>query len=95
MELSSQERDAFREIARALGARMRAPRADEGAAEWKTQVEPVASALDAAKIAPRPAEPIGDGSPASSHQAEETFNRDVASLVDILPICALVLRGGE
>ncbi len=96
VELSSQERDAFREIARALGARMRAPRADEGAAESEDPpVEPVASALDAAEIAPRPAEPIGGGSPASSHQAEETANRDVASLVDILPICALVLRGGE
>jgi len=54
-----------------------------------------ARALDAAEIAPRPAEPIGGGSPASFHQAEETANRDVASLVDILPICALVLRGGE
>ena len=96
VELSSQERDAFREIARALGARMRAPRTDEGAAESEDPpVEPVASALDAAEIAPRPAEPIGGGSPASSHQAEETANRDVASLVDILPICALVLRGGE
>ena len=96
VELSSQERDAFREIARALGARMRAPRTDEGAAESEDPpVEPVASALHAAEIAPGPAEPIGRGSPASSQQAEETANRDVASLVDILPICALVLRGGE
>jgi PAS domain S-box-containing protein len=96
VELSSQERDAFREIARALGARLRAPRTDEGAAESEDPlVEPIASVQDAAEIAPGPAEPIGGGSPASSHPAEETANRDVASLVDILPICALVLRGGE
>ena len=53
VELSSQERDAFREIARALGARMRAPRPGGGAAESEDPpVEPVASALDAAEIAP-------------------------------------------
>ena len=47
VELSSQERDAFREIARALGARMRAPRADEGASELEhPPVEPIASAQD-------------------------------------------------
>jgi PAS domain S-box-containing protein len=96
VELSSQERDAFREIARALGARLRAPRTDEGATESEDPpVLPIASAQDAAEIAPGPAEPIGGGSPASSHQAEETANSDLASLVDILPICALVLRGGE
>src|SRR6202012_2927930 len=71
-------------------------RTDEGAAELEDPpVEPVASVLDAAEIVPKPAEAIGDGSPASSHQAEEILNRDVASLVDLLPICALVLRGGE
>ena len=33
VELSSQERDAFREIARALGARIRSPRPERGEAE--------------------------------------------------------------
>jgi PAS domain S-box-containing protein len=67
VELSSQERDAFREIARALGARIRSPRFERGEPEV---IEAVAT--------PQPPE-----------------RGDAETLLDALPIGALVLREGE
>jgi len=96
VELSSQERDAFREIARALGARMRTPRADEGVTESKEPPpESVAVVRQVAEIAPAPADPTVVGSSACSSAAEEVAHCDATALLDILPIGALVLRGGE
>ena len=94
VELSSQERDAFREIARALGARVRPPR------EFDAGDEPTGAALPqdgepeasdvAALVAPAEAE-------AALHRplAAAPARDDVAALVDELPIGALVVRGGE
>jgi PAS domain S-box-containing protein len=96
VELSSQERDAFREIARALGARMRAPRSNEGADEsGEPPVEAIAAATDAAEIAPAPADPVVGGSTACTGRAKDATEHDAAALLDVLPIGALVLRGGE
>jgi PAS domain S-box-containing protein len=96
VELSSQERDAFREIARALGARMRTPRSNEGADEsGEPPAEAIAATTDAAEIAPAPADPIVRGSAACPGRAKEAPDNDAAALLDVLPIGALVLRGGE
>jgi PAS domain S-box-containing protein len=96
VELSSQERDAFREIARALGARMRAPRPDEGADESvEPPAEAIAAASDATEIAPGLADSIVGGSTAWAGGAKAATEHDAAALLDVLPIGALVLRGGE
>jgi PAS domain S-box-containing protein len=75
VELSSHERDAFREIARALGARLPG-RGDDGAPR------------DLLDLAPPPAvEPPPVASGVAGANAE--------TLLDRLPIGAMVLRGGE
>jgi PAS domain-containing protein len=71
VELTNHERDAFREIARALGARLPGGRDHDGAE------------------APRD---LIDLAPASAAAAPE---RNAATLIDRLPIGAMVLRGGE
>jgi PAS domain S-box-containing protein len=94
VELSSQERDAFREIARALGARMRTPRTNDGADEsGEPPVEAIATATDAPEMAP--ADPIVRGATACAGGAKDATEHDAAALLDVLPIGALVLRGGE
>jgi PAS domain S-box-containing protein len=96
VELSSQERDAFREIARALGARLRAPRPNEDVDESGEPPEDAfATAIDAPEIAPPPADSISGGSTARTGGAKEATEHDSAALLDVLPIGALVLRGGE
>jgi signal transduction histidine kinase len=93
VELSSQERDAFREIARALGARTRTPRSDAGVSDANGPAAgppPAGDAEDAANPA--------EGASAEDFLAaarEENGHRDAATLVDVLPIGALVLRDGE
>jgi len=75
VELSSHERDAFREIARALGARLPS-HGDDGAPR------------DLLDLAPPPAvEPPMIASDVAGGNAE--------ALLDLLPIGAMVLRGGE
>jgi PAS domain S-box-containing protein len=95
VELSSQERDAFREIARALGARMRAPRPNEDADEsGEPPEEAIATAPDGPEMGPA-ADSIVGGSTAFTGRAKDATEHDAAALLDVLPIGALVLRGGE
>jgi PAS domain S-box-containing protein len=75
VELSSHERDAFREIARALGARLPS-HGDDGAPR------------DLLDLAPSPA---AEPSPVASGVA----GVNAEALLDLLPIGAMVLRGGE
>jgi PAS domain S-box-containing protein len=75
VELSSHERDAFREIARALGARLPSP-GDDGAPR------------DLLDLAPPPA-----AEPAIVASGVAGANAD--ALLDLLPIGAMILRGGE
>ncbi len=92
VSLTSQERDAFREIARALGVRVRPPRdtAPDGASNGGSSDEPAHPAADVESlIAPAEAE-------AALHQPLAASPRDdVAALVDVLPVGALVVRAGE
>jgi PAS domain S-box-containing protein len=76
VELSSHERDAFREIARALGARVPS-RGDDDAAQ-----------RDLINLAP----PLAAG-PAASRVGAADANAE--ALLSLLPIGAMVLRGGE
>jgi PAS domain S-box-containing protein len=75
VELSSHERDAFREIARALGARLPGHGDD-------------ATPRDLLDLAPPPAA----GSPSA---ASGLAGANAEALLDMLPIGAMVLRGGE
>ncbi len=75
VSLNSQERAAFKEIARALGAKVRDARPEPDTARPPSPPEP-----------DPPAEPGEVATP-----AEE----DLAALLDILPIAALVARDGE
>ena len=79
VELSTQERDAFREIARALGVRLRAPRSSDEPPEDREPLKPQ----------PLPQETPAPATPANDERS------DAARLVDLLPIGAMVLRGGE
>ena len=79
VELTSQERDAFKEIARALGVRPRESRSDASAGE------PNAAPADEPEFA---AETPSDA-------AERPARADVVQLLDLLPIGALVTRGNE
>ena len=76
IELSSHERDAFREIARALGARLPS-RSEDGSAP-----------RDLIDLAPPPAT-------APTTVAPVVANANAEALLDLLPIGAMVLRGGE
>jgi len=75
VELSSHERDAFREIARALGARLPS-HGDDGAPR------------DLLDLAPSPAV-------APPTAASGVAGANAEALLDLLPIGAMVLRGGE
>jgi PAS domain S-box-containing protein len=79
VELSSHERDAFREIARALGARLPSRGEDDAAQRDLIDLAPPLAA-EPAPVAPGPAG-------AADANAE--------ALLNLLPIGAMVLRGGE
>ncbi len=81
VELSSQERDAFREIARALGVKSRNPRA-----EARDPTLPPTDRRSEAKQS-GVVERAGSNSPPEAH--------DLAALLDALPTGALVLQDGE
>ena len=89
--LTSQERDAFKEIARALGANVRGargdaqPPTDDEPAEEPPHDEPVRTEAQASQT------PESDGAPKPPQRALDDF----AGLVDNLPIAALVIRGHE
>jgi PAS domain S-box-containing protein len=96
VELSSQERDAFREIARALGARTRAPRADKSPGDSDDPItEPIADSRDAAVGVAGSASDSTLGGFSAPPNREVDAHCDAAALLDALPIGALVLRGGE
>ncbi len=76
VELSSHERDAFREIARALGARAPSRAEDDAAQRDLIDLAP-----------PLAAKPAAGRAGAADANAE--------ALLDLLPIGAMVLRGGE
>jgi PAS domain S-box-containing protein len=76
VELSSHERDAFREIARALGARLPSRIGDDAAPRDLIDLAP-----------PHAAEPAPVAAGAAHANAE--------TLLNLLPIGAMVLRGGE
>jgi PAS domain S-box-containing protein len=76
VELSSHERDAFREIARALGARVPSRAEDDAAQRDLIDLAP-----------PLAAEPTAGRAGAADANAE--------ALLNLLPIGAMVLRGGE
>ena len=89
VELSTSERDAFREIARALVGRTPAARDDR-----PSEANPVAEARDlldhafAAPFAPPP-----EGPPSASGAADdETVRRNAGAMLDRLPIGLLVAR---
>ena len=77
--MSSHERDAFREIARALGARL--PSRDEDDAAPRDLID----------LAPPLAVEPAKGAPAATSAA----NANAEALLALLPIGAIVLRGGE
>ena len=79
VELSSHERDAFREIARALGARLPSRGEDEAAPR------------DLIDLAPPLAAKPTTGAPAATGAADA----NAEALLNLLPIGAMVLRGGE
>ena len=87
VELTSHERDAFREIARALGAKIKDQR--EGKAEPAPAAEPPREAGDAAATAPREAEALVEAG------ASLVVAPGESALVDLLPIGILIARGGE
>ena len=82
VELTNDERDAFREIARALGARL-PPREERPAVPEPT----TARGLDLVDRAAAPQEPAPPPTPEPYRNASE--------LLDHLPIGAMVLRAGE
>jgi PAS domain S-box-containing protein len=95
VELTTHERDAFREIARALGAKASDHR-EERIASISTDLEaPAPAAPDKARDlinldAPQGAEPA-----TANNEARTVVNGDAGRLLDRLPIGALVARGGE
>jgi PAS domain S-box-containing protein len=100
VELTTNERDAFREIARALGAKLPSQREENPAG---AALETSAAALLAPPAArdlidlaepPSPAPPQ-TAREAPIEQACESARRNACALLDRLPIGAMVLRGGE
>jgi PAS domain S-box-containing protein len=79
VELSSHERDAFREIARALGARVPSRGEDDATPRDLIDLAP--------PLAAEPAPVAASATGAADANAE--------ALLDLLPIGAMVLRGGE
>jgi PAS domain S-box-containing protein len=93
IELTTHERDAFREIARALGAKVKEPR-ETPPEQPVEKVEPPA-ALSANPT--RDLLDLGPGEPASVNPAPggDVVARQASDLLDRLPIGAMVVRGGE
>ncbi|MGO9769254.1 MAG: PAS domain-containing sensor histidine kinase [Roseiarcus sp.] len=92
VELTTHERDAFREIARALGARLPSGREETPAsASLETSATPDSAAPAARDLIDLAAPP----SPPAPSQAPEAAPDDVCALLDRLPIGAMVLRAGE
>jgi PAS domain S-box-containing protein len=86
VELTSQERDAFREIARALGARTRTSRVGEEADEPL-----LSSANEEGDDERAPTDTPSDRR--AEHVA--SADRETPDLLDLIPIGAMVTRGGE
>ncbi len=92
VELSKSERDAFREIARALVGRAAGPRQD-GASDAANPVADAHESLDKAfgpASAPLPVSPSRQS--LSATDANETAQRNALGLLDRLPIGILVVR---
>ncbi len=100
VELTTTERDAFREIARALGARLPSQREGKPAGgPIETSAAPLSAppaARDLIDVAepPSPAPPDG-AREAAIERTPESARRNACELLDRLPIGAMVLRGGE
>ncbi|MGD1037636.1 MAG: ATP-binding protein [Roseiarcus sp.] len=106
VELTTNERDAFREIARALGAKLPSGREEKPAgapieASATPHCAPPAARdlIDLAEpTSPAPSDQAPDAAagcePPSERTSEATL-RNACALLDRLPIGAIVLRGGE
>ncbi|HYA72313.1 MAG TPA: PAS domain-containing sensor histidine kinase, partial [Roseiarcus sp.] len=100
VELTTNERDAFREIARALGAKLPSQHEEKPAgAAIETSAAPLLAppaARDLIDVAepPCPAPPER-AREAPIEPASESARRNACALLDRLPIGAMVLRGGE
>ena len=105
VELTTNERDAFREIARALGARLPPGREERPAgAPIETGATPLSASpaardlIDLARPSPTPPEQALDaaaGGEAPVGQAAEAARRNACALLDRLPIGVMALRDGE
>ncbi len=106
VQLTTNERDAFREIARALGARLPSGREERAAdAPIETSATPLSAAPAARDLIdlaapPSPAAPdkasdAAAGREAPVERAAEAARRNACALLDRLPIGAMALRGGE
>ena len=87
VELSKSERDAFREIARALVGRPPGPRRDEGS----EATPPVA---EASELAP-PSPPAEVQEPKTDAEPRDTVARNAWAILDRLPIGVLVVRDAQ
>jgi PAS domain S-box-containing protein len=102
VNLTTNERDAFREIARALGARLPEDHEDKPArAAGAAPLDPPPAARDLIDLAALPAsaapDPARDAArrEAPVERTSEMTRRNACALLDRLPIGAMVLRGGE
>jgi len=102
VNLTTNERDAFREIARMLGARLPSGREERPAgAASPAPLGPPPAARDlidlAEPSAPAPPDQARDaaGREAPVERTSEITRRNACALLDRLPIGAMVLRGGE
>ena len=106
VELTTHERDAFREIARALGAKIRDHRDSRAGPTSSTPDDPasrhegeIRDVIDLGAPTPQTA-PAAPENPAPAASGAETLDADSRAdnrgdLLDQLPIGALVARGGE
>jgi PAS domain S-box-containing protein len=92
VELSKSERDAFREIARALVGRSPGPRRDEES----EATPPVAEASEPLnKVSAPPSPPAEVQEPGTDAGARETIPRNAWAILDRLPIGVLVVRDAQ
>ena len=89
VELSKSERDAFREIARALVGRSPGPRRDEGSEATPPPAEAY-EPLDEVFSPPSPPAEVQE--PGTDAAARETVPRNAWAILDRLPIGVLVVR---
>jgi PAS domain S-box-containing protein len=95
VELSRSERDAFREIARALIGRTHNPLRDAGV-DGSTPVEDSPERLAEALGAPTPASrPVEAGQRDAAAQAPEPIRRNAWAILDRLPIGVLIARDAQ